>query len=84
VKQTFMLIVLFCAVTSSAMADQPGADWMSKAQVVAKLKASGYESVTKLKGDDGYWEGKGVKNGKVMEFHVDPHTGSVTKEEVDD
>jgi hypothetical protein len=52
--------------------------------VVEKLKASGYTSVSKLKADDGHWEGKGTKDGKVMEFHVDPHTGTVTKEEVDD
>ena len=25
-----------------------------------------------------------IKNGKVVEFHVDPHSGTVTKEEVDD
>jgi hypothetical protein len=82
-KQAFALIIS-CALTSFAMADQPRADWMSKAQVVEKLKASGYTSVSKLKADDGHWEGKGTKDGKVMEFHVDPHTGTVTKEEVDD
>ena len=68
-----------------AFADQdvPGADWMPKEKVMEKLGAAGYTNVTGLQADDGYWEGKGVKNGQITEFHVDPHSGAFTKEEVD-
>lgn len=63
--------------------DVPGADWMPKDQVMKKLDAAGYTNVTGLQADDGYWEGKGVKAGKITEFHVDPHSGEFTKQEVD-
>lgn len=73
------------AMSTFALADHdvPGSDWMPKDQVMQKLEAAGYSNVTGLHADDGYWEGKGVKGGKIMEFHIDPHTGAFTKEEVD-
>ncbi len=64
--------------------DQPGPDWITKDQAMQKLTAAGYTNVTNLKADDGRWEGKGVKNGKIMEFHLDPRTGAVLKEKIDD
>ena len=51
---------------------------------VETFRAAGYTNITGLKADDGHWEGKGVKNGKIMEFHVDPRSGALTKEEIDD
>ena len=45
---------------------------------------SGYGSVTKIEADDGHWEGEGMKNGQKYEFHVDPHSGAITKDEPDD
>lgn len=70
---------------SAALADQdvPGADWMPKDQVLKKVEAAGYTHITGLEADDGHWEGKGVKDGKITEFHVDPRTGEFTKQEVD-
>jgi hypothetical protein len=63
-------------VAGSALAladhDVPGADWISKDQVLQKVEAAGYTSIAGLKADDGYWEGKGIKNGKITEFHIDP------------
>lgn len=71
--------------SSAAMArDQPGPDWITKEQAMQKLTAAGYTNVTGLKADDGRWEGKGVKNGKIMEFQLDPRTGAVVKEKLDD
>ncbi len=72
------------ASTGMTLADQPGADWITKEQVTQKLTAAGYTNITGLKADDGHWEGKGVKNDKIMEFHVDPRSGALTKEEIDD
>lgn len=72
------------ASTGMTLADQPGTDWITQEQVTQKLTAAGYTNITGLKADDGHWEGKGVKNGKIMEFHVDPRSGALTKEEIDD
>lgn len=77
-------VALLALTMGSAIADQPGADWISKEQVMQKLTAAGYTNITGLEADDGHWEGKGVKNGKIMEFHVDPRSGALTREEIDD
>lgn len=79
--------ILFSAIALSifsgiALADVPGKDWMSVEQAKAKLTASGYTNVTKIEADDGHYEGEGVKDGAVHEFHVDPHTGAITKDEL--
>ncbi|BBH45789.1 PepSY domain-containing protein [Pseudomonas sp. KU43P] len=70
---------------SAAWADQPGADWtVTKDQAEATLKGAGYTQITKIEADDGHWEGEGMKaDGKRYEFHVDPHSGAITKDEVD-
>lgn len=75
--------LLVGAVAMPALADKPGPDWITAEQAKAKLTAAGYTSVTKIEADDGHWEGKGVKNGQAREFHVDPHTGAITKDEVE-
>ncbi|MGE7990536.1 PepSY domain-containing protein [Pseudomonas sp. NPDC089554] len=71
--------------STSAWADQPGGDWtITKEQAVATLKGAGYTQVTKIEADDGHWEGEGMKaDGKRYEFHVDPRTGAITKDELD-
>jgi hypothetical protein len=65
------------------LADQPGSDWISMDQARSALMAAGYSSITKIEADDGHWEGEGMKNGQKHEFHVNPHTGAITKDEVD-
>jgi hypothetical protein len=86
VKAAALALCVALAGSGLAFADDdvPGADWMPKDQVVQKLEAAGYTNVTGIHADDGYWEGKGVKNGKIMEFHVNPHTGAIAKEKIDD
>jgi hypothetical protein len=76
---------VFLAMSLPAIADNdvPGTDWMSKEEVVKTLEAAGYSNVTGVHADDGHWEGKGVKNGKITEFHADPKTGALIKEEID-
>jgi hypothetical protein len=71
------------ASLSAAKADVPGPDWMPMEQVKAKVIESGYTQVTKLKADDGRWEGEGIKNGQKMEFHADPKTGVIAREKLD-
>ncbi|WP_423415407.1 PepSY domain-containing protein [Hyphomicrobium sp. B1] len=84
-KTIALAMVLGVAGSAAAFADNdvPGADWMPKEHVTKKLEAAGYSNITGLHADDGYWEGKGVKNGEITEFHVDPHSGALLKEEID-
>lgn len=77
------LLLVGSIAASPALADQPGADWISADQARSKLMAAGYSSITKIEADDGHWEGEGMKNGQKHEFHVDPHTGAITKDQVD-
>jgi hypothetical protein len=63
-----------------ALADQPGPDWMPLDQVKQKLMSSGYTSITKIEADDGHWDGEGLKNGKAMQFDLDPKTGDILGE----
>lgn len=79
-------LAAFVSITAlqPACADQPGADWMPMEQVKQKVLASGYTQVTKIKADDGRWEGEGIKNGQKMDFHADPRTGQITHEKRDD
>ena len=75
--------LLLGATAAFADRDVPGPDWITADQVTSKLQAAGYSNVTGLHADDGHWEGKGLKDGKIVEFHVDPHSGQLTKEEID-
>ena len=68
--------------TSPALADVPGRDWISSAQVSQTLAKMGYQ-VRQIEADDGHWEGEATKNGRNYDFHVDPRTGRVTKMELD-
>lgn len=82
--RSFALAVAVLTIgTGVAVADKPGADWLTKEQVTQKLKDAGYSEITELEADDGHWEGEGKKDGKMMDFHIDPHSGKFTKEEVD-
>lgn len=84
-RSTILALAMLMAATGLAAAknDKPGADWLTKDQVMQKLTAAGYSNVRGLEADDGHWEGKGTKNGQVLEFHVDPHSGAFTKEAPD-
>lgn len=66
-------------VAAPALAETPGADWMPMDQALRKLTDAGYGSVQKIKADDGQWEGKATKDGKVVSFKVDPKSGVVTE-----
>ena len=65
---------------ATALADQPGKDWMSKDAVKQKMQTEGYSAII-MEADDGHWEGEAVKNGVIVEFHADAHSGNITKSE---
>jgi hypothetical protein len=70
----------FAMTATWALADQPGKDWMSKADVMHKMEGLGYSAIV-MEADDGHWEGEAVKDGKIVEFHADARTGRITKSE---
>jgi len=75
--------LMFTLAVSPAFADQPGADWISRDRVAEILKQAGYGPIVSMEADDGHWEGKTTKGTQRIEFHVDPHTGQITKAEPD-
>ena len=84
VKLVAATLVLWAGSMGAVFAaDQPGADWITIDKVRQILTDAGYTQITELEADDGHWEGEGMKNGKMMDFHIDPRTGKFTKEELD-
>jgi hypothetical protein len=81
-------IALAAALTTGlagpAFADRAGPGWISIEQATQKAKEAGYAEVTEIEADDGRWEAKGVKNGQIYEFHIDPMSGAVSNEHLDD
>lgn len=82
IKKILIAAVLTAGLGSPAFADMPGKNWISSAKVKAMLSKRGYR-VTKLEADDGHWEGEARKAKVKYEFHVDPHSGAITKMERD-
>ncbi|RRV04247.1 PepSY domain-containing protein [Pseudomonas sp. v388] len=84
-KPLAALALLSAMISSTAWADQPGADWISMQRTQEILKGAGYVLVTRIEADDGHWEGKGIKeDGMEYEFRMDPHSGKITQDEKDD
>jgi len=70
-------LVLFAG---PALAENPGADWLTPAQTKQALKGAGYTEILKLEAEDGHWDGEGIKDGRRMKFDADPRTGAVLGE----
>lgn len=78
IRKLLIIAVLASGISTPALADVPGRNWVSSAKVTAMLAKRGYR-VTKIEADDGHWEGDAVRRGLKYEFHVDPRSGQVTK-----
>ena len=81
-KYIAVAALLGALVSGTAHADQPGRNWISSTRVIHMLEAKGYR-VIKIEADDGHWEGEAVRRGAKFDFHVDPHSGRITKLERD-
>ena len=80
----FSAATLLACLSLPALADQNGPDWLSQEEVTKRLtESAGYSHVTRLEADHDRWEGKGMKEGKLMAFKADPRTGAVLEEELD-
>lgn len=84
-KLTAALAVAVLGTTSGvALADQPGADWITLEQALEKAKAAGYTTLHSIDADGDSWEGEGMKaDGKVWEFKIDGKSGEVTRDKED-
>ncbi|MBA1236825.1 PepSY domain-containing protein [Stutzerimonas nitrititolerans] len=79
-----LAIAVLGSASGIALADKPGADWITLEQAVEKAKSAGYTQLHSISADDDAWEGEGVKaDGKVWEFKMDGRTGDMTKEKED-
>jgi hypothetical protein len=81
-KYIAVAALLGAIVPGAAHADQPDRNWISSSRVIHMLEAKGYR-VIKIEADDGHWEGEAVRRGATFDFHVDPHSGRITKLERD-
>ncbi|WP_458752825.1 PepSY domain-containing protein [Pseudomonas brenneri] len=83
---TAMLATATLFGAGAALADKPGAGWITieKAIETAKTKA-GYIEVYQAEADDnGYWEVKGRKaDGSVYEIRIDGASGNVSRDQKD-
>ncbi|AEF22068.1 MULTISPECIES: PepSY domain-containing protein [Pseudomonas] len=85
-KKTLTALTAAAALSAgAAMADRPGADWISIEQALSSAKQAGYTQIHKIEADDaGYWEGEGTKqDNRLYEFRVDGKTGKVIREQLD-
>ncbi|MBN8850161.1 MULTISPECIES: PepSY domain-containing protein [unclassified Sphingomonas] len=74
--------LLGALASGTVYADRPGRNWISSTRVTHMLETRGYH-VIKIEADDGHWEGEAVRRGAKFDFHVDPHSGRITKLERD-
>ncbi|SHM89153.1 PepSY domain-containing protein [Phytopseudomonas punonensis] len=86
-KKTLTALTAAAAMSAGvAMADRPGADWISIEQALSSAKQAGFTQIHKIEADDaGYWEGEGTKqDNRLYEFRVDGKSGKVIREQLDD
>ncbi|WP_296249846.1 PepSY domain-containing protein [Pseudomonas sp. UBA4194] len=86
-KKTLAAVVATSALLSAgvALADKPGAGWITIEKAIETAKAKGYTEVWKIEADnDGYWEGEGKKaDGVTYEFRIDGASGNVLRDQKD-
>jgi uncharacterized membrane protein YkoI len=79
-----LAVAVFGIASGVALADKPGADWITLEQAVEKAKAAGYTTLHSIDAEGDSWEGEGVKaDGNLWEFKLDGKTGDVTRDERD-
>jgi len=42
------------------------------------MQAQGYSGIL-IEADDGRWEGEAIRDGRIIEFHADAHTGRIIR-----
>lgn len=87
IKKLTAAVLATAALTTAqfALADKPGAGWITIEKAIEKAKAAGYTEIYKIEADDnGYWEGEGRKADNVTyEFRIDGTSGNVLRDQKD-
>ena len=79
-----LAIAVLGSASGVALADKPGADWITLEQAVEKAKAAGYTTLHSIEADNDTWDGEGMKaDGKVWEFKIDGKSGEVLHDKED-
>lgn len=83
---TAVLVSACLAFASSAAlaGDKPPTDIKPLSEIVKKLEQMGYTQISEIEFDDGQWEVDVYHDGKKRDVHVDPRTGEITKDKIDD
>ncbi len=82
--------ILAVAVAASApiwvaQAQNATAAQLDAKQVIAKLESAGYTNIEDVERDDGVWEVEATNSaGQRVELDVDPVSGNVLREKMDD
>ena len=71
-----LIIVSGSAQASDICTTHDDSQWMSKAEITARVAALGFE-IRKMQKEDGCWEVKGLKDGKRVEAYFDPVTAEL-------
>jgi len=87
IKKLTAAILATAALTTAqfALADKPGAGWITIEKAIEKAKSAGYTEIYKIEADDnGYWEGEGRKaDSLTYEFRIDGTSGNVLRDQKD-
>lgn len=75
---TLLLVSVGAAQAEAVCKAYEKSKWISKDALTAKVSQLGY-TVRSIKAEDGCWEVKGVKDGKLVEAYFDPVTAEVVK-----
>jgi uncharacterized membrane protein YkoI len=79
-----LAVAVLGSASGVALADKPGADWITLEQAVEKAKAAGYTTLHSIEADNDTWDGEGMKaDGKVWEFQIDGKSGEVLHDKED-
>ena len=75
----FLASALLLATAPIVSAEETVSYWISQNALARQMEEQGYSQV-EVTAVDGRWEGSAVKDGNIIQFHADPHTGTITRE----
>ena len=75
VEMAFSRISPSLATAPIVSAEETVSYWISQNALARQMEEQGYSQV-EVTAVDGRWEGSAVKDGNIIQFHADPHTGT--------
>ncbi len=78
-RSLFLALAFLLATAPIVRAEETLSYWISQNALTRQMEEQGYSEV-EVTEIDGRWEGSAVKDGNIIAFHADPHTGVITRE----